>query len=149
MINHELTLIFPTQIWHYWIFTSLVLCLHLLYLEILISNGINIIMFFDNCVSHFLLLWQNTWENNLREEEFILAYSFRGFNSWLLGSVPSGPMMFWWGRTSQWGCLCWSKVAHLLVDRRKRDGQKGARDKIYPSPTQLPSVPFRSEIISG
>jgi hypothetical protein len=58
----------------------------------------------------------NAWENNLKEELFILAHSFRGFSPWSLGSMHLG-------RTS------WQQeFPHLMANRMQH--KEGAKDQV-------------------
>jgi hypothetical protein len=55
-----------------------------------ITNLISL-LWYQFSVSDFSLLWQNTLQNNLKYERFVLAYSFKGFNPCLVGSI-----FFWY-----------------------------------------------------
>jgi hypothetical protein len=48
------------------------------------------------------------------EEEYILAYSSKGFSSWLLGSIASRPMCD--EQNIMGGDRQWSKAGHFVAD---------------------------------
>jgi hypothetical protein len=55
----------------------------------------------NGCVSYFLSLWQNIWENQLKREKIVLAHCFRSFSSWLPGSLVVG-LTSYCGDRSMW-----------------------------------------------
>jgi hypothetical protein len=66
-------------------------------------------------VISFSLLWQIP-ETILKEEEFILVHSFRGFSLYSLAPLILG---LWWHRTTQqWKHV--TKATHLTADRKER-----------------------------
>jgi hypothetical protein len=65
----------------------------------------------------FPLLWQTSGKVNLKEERFSLACGFRGFSTWSLGSVFSGPV----GRQNIMAGFTWQ--------RRQQGERKGVRER--------------------
>jgi hypothetical protein len=70
----------------------------------------------------FLLLWQNTWNNQLKKEKrFIAFHAFRGFSLWLLGPVV---LDLWWHSTYLEHVI--RRTVHLIVARRaKTESRRG------------------------
>lgn len=58
----------------------------------------------------FLSLWQNSWENQLKEERFYFCSWFQRPQSVLIGSVVSGPV--------------WSKAAHLVAAGKQKESHR-------------------------
>lgn len=54
--------------------------------------------------------------NNIKEEEFILAHSFRDFSQWSLGFVASEAMC---GKTEHHG-----RAAYFMVDRQEMNKEE-------------------------
>jgi hypothetical protein len=68
------------------------------------------------CIGYFSLLWQNTWENNLKGKT-ILTNDFRGFSPWLLGSMFLVPL---WDR-NHGRENTWRRMVFILWQTRIRE----------------------------
>jgi hypothetical protein len=81
--------------------------------------------------------------NQLKGERLILAPSFRGFISWSIGSIALGPKV---RPNIKSESVWWSKAAHLMVARKKKDrmasGTKYSLQRPAPHEPLPPTRPY-------
>lgn len=73
----------------------------------------------------FLSLWQNSWENQLKEQRLYFSSWFQRSQSMLIGSVVSG--------------LVWSKAAHLVAAGKQRESQRREHGSHYLPQGRVPN----------
>jgi hypothetical protein len=88
------------------------------------------------CISYFHCCDQNTWQNSLREETFILVHGFTRFSQWSLGSVHLTEHHHQWSH-GLGACGRGELITSWQPGSREKSIQEGARAKY--SPKEHPS----------
>lgn len=77
--------------------------------------------------NNFLLLWQNTWGNQMKEGMIYFGWSLGSFHLWVPSSIA---VVQQWGQHIVAGMCDKAKIAHLMQPGDKGNNKKGPRTGI-------------------